>query len=518
MKQLFVINNKEKKKKKEHQDIFLCCERKEEKNEINEISPILNITENHLNHQVLNSSANSTTNSSTDSRKISESNFFSESKNLFNSNISINTTNDLNSQKLNKYLGKKSKILFNIIKNEDIKEGNPISLSNFHIFNNPSVYGIDQSIMNKEIINNESLELKEENLSNNTLNNNANNKCKKEKNKAKKRFLNEGRWSFKEHIKFIEAIAEYGKNWSDVQKYVGSRSTSQTRSHAQKFCMKLKAIKNNKFNFDFNNIKNICDIIEIIKRKDEYITGGKDYIINTLINLSESITYENLDLSKNIDNNIKTTKLNIKRKKERKEETLLNNNKELKFGLFNVFKDTDFKNDNESKSKQNIITNNLNKHIDKIEDNEKKQDNNNIIQDKNLNNQNNEEKTDKIKSLNNQIIEYKSEINESISNNKIINNNINNNKDILIKKNINNDINIHYNENDIKNNEKEICNNFIDEPKPQRQKYIFDDGIIYLAEDSEFFNMNNISLKLKNYYYLKNYESPNFLYNKYFFS
>ena len=100
----------------------------------------MNITENHLNHQVLNSSANSTTNSSTDSRKISESNFFSESKNLFNSHISINTTNDLNSQKLNKYLGKKSKILFNIIKNEDIKEGNPISLSNFHIFNKDFQY------------------------------------------------------------------------------------------------------------------------------------------------------------------------------------------------------------------------------------------------------------------------------------------------------------------------------------------------------------------------------------------
>jgi hypothetical protein len=51
-----------------------------------------------------------------------------------------------------------------------------------------------------------------------------------------------------------------------------------------------------------------------------------------------------------------------------------------------------------------------------------------------------------------------------------------------------------------------------------RNNYIIDDGIVYMQEESDFFNMNNISLKIKEYYYMQNLDKPYSLYHKYFFS
>ena len=52
----------------------------------------------------------------------------------------------------------------------------------------------------------------------------------------------------------------------------------------------------------------------------------------------------------------------------------------------------------------------------------------------------------------------------------------------------------------------------------KNQQFIFDDDTLFIINDSEFFNLNNISLKLKEYNYIKSFESPNILYNKSFFS
>ena len=49
-----------------------------------------------------------------------------------------------------------------------------------------------------------------------------------------------GRWSKEEHQKFIEGILKYGNEWRKVQKIIKSRSSTQARSHAQKFFLKLK--------------------------------------------------------------------------------------------------------------------------------------------------------------------------------------------------------------------------------------------------------------------------------------
>jgi len=44
-----------------------------------------------------------------------------------------------------------------------------------------------------------------------------------------------GRWSEQEHQLFIQAVALYGRKWIKVAEHVGTRTTIQVRSHAQKF-------------------------------------------------------------------------------------------------------------------------------------------------------------------------------------------------------------------------------------------------------------------------------------------
>ena len=48
-----------------------------------------------------------------------------------------------------------------------------------------------------------------------------------------------GRWTPDEHQKFLEALKIYGKDWEEIEKYVGTREISNIRSHAQKFLAKL---------------------------------------------------------------------------------------------------------------------------------------------------------------------------------------------------------------------------------------------------------------------------------------
>lgn len=49
-----------------------------------------------------------------------------------------------------------------------------------------------------------------------------------------------GRWTHEEHVKFIEAMFLYGNEWKRVQEHIKTRSSTQARSHAQKFFIRLK--------------------------------------------------------------------------------------------------------------------------------------------------------------------------------------------------------------------------------------------------------------------------------------
>ena len=54
------------------------------------------------------------------------------------------------------------------------------------------------------------------------------------------RGYNMGRWTKTEHQKFLKGLQKYGKEWKRVQRFVGTRSSTQARSHAQKFFSKLE--------------------------------------------------------------------------------------------------------------------------------------------------------------------------------------------------------------------------------------------------------------------------------------
>ena len=49
-----------------------------------------------------------------------------------------------------------------------------------------------------------------------------------------------GRWTREEHFRFLEALKLFCKEWKRVQQHVGTRSSTQARSHAQKFFVKLE--------------------------------------------------------------------------------------------------------------------------------------------------------------------------------------------------------------------------------------------------------------------------------------
>ena len=54
----------------------------------------------------------------------------------------------------------------------------------------------------------------------------------------KKKYLN-GRWAASQNDRFMTAIEKYGRNWSEVQKKVRTRSIAQVRSHAQKIFLNM---------------------------------------------------------------------------------------------------------------------------------------------------------------------------------------------------------------------------------------------------------------------------------------
>ena len=49
-----------------------------------------------------------------------------------------------------------------------------------------------------------------------------------------------GRWTKEEHQKFLYGLKLYGKNWKKIEDLIETRTSTQIRSHAQKFFIKMK--------------------------------------------------------------------------------------------------------------------------------------------------------------------------------------------------------------------------------------------------------------------------------------
>ena len=138
-------------------------------------------------------------------------------------------------------------------------------------------------------------------------------------NKISSKF-NKGRWSLEEHKKFITGILEYGNDWRKVQKHIKTRSSTQARSHAQKFFLRIKndlklnGNKNTIFEYKENfSIKFFFDMLNKFEKNQSNYKEGKlnqeqkEKLIKILSNFSSYDESNSID--SNESNNI--SKINI---------------------------------------------------------------------------------------------------------------------------------------------------------------------------------------------------------------
>ena len=309
-----------------------------------------------------------------------------------------------------------------------------------------------------------------------------------------------GRWTEEEHQKFIDGILQYGNEWKKVQQVIRTRSSTQARSHAQKFFLKIKKIIQNN-NVNYNDKEKIVEIIanniytNINKKRNSLTKAQKEKLLNVIfsnikydeknteynndeneeIGLEEDyLGYEKLkeknnDLPKNfnggeiISGNLENKKIGLKRK--------LSKNLEIKDidKIFSIQKDLshrasmDFSISKLSNTEEkrlnsfNSLRNNSNQDNKNFENNNLNNSNNNI--------QNNFDNFDNKNNKNNYIIHnYINVTNNYMNNNYIYNiynpdtfNNIYNNNNI---NGIQDSFNINYDKNDSYNNERNQNQNY----------------------------------------------------------
>ena len=386
----------------------------------------------------------------------------------------IKTVNKtINEQKEGKtFLGKKTKIYFNVQKNckkkpffiTDKSMGNSTFDINNISQNNKSILKIENSNNRESTFLDKSVVQLEKELH------------KKEKPKLfytvdynlfenpEEESKNEGRWSYNENIKFIQAYVNFGKNYKLCQKYIGSRNKKQIISHAQKFFRKLKKLKNKDFDFSNDNIKDLSDVFKLIEAKNKNNIDKKEYIINTLISLCENIPKnENNYLNKEIKNNDIKRRNEIEDKADKNIECpSLNNEKSIK-------------RENDDELSKNIINTEDKMFI--FEKDEKSDD---------LINSNLDLKEDKIsqKGLDPE--------------------------EIYVNRGIDIEVNEKKQKNDIFVNEKNACSNYSYVDNNLNRSIKMYDDFIHSVGESDLSCLDDISSDVYKFLFVKNFESPFF--------
>ena len=178
-------------------------------------------------------------------------------------------------------------------------------------------------------------------------------------NKQKDSNYNTGRWTEEEHKKFVEGILKYGNEWKKVQNVIKTRSSTQARSHAQKFFLRIKKDLNlysqmNK-NISLNSEQNNSDDNFSIKYFFEILNENDNNKINMKNNkLSEQQKEKLLNFVSKFSNNNSN-------KENDKNNIFLNNGDSIKKGfnkkkvlkqiIFDIKKDCSIRNDINSKKK-----------------------------------------------------------------------------------------------------------------------------------------------------------------------
>ena len=104
-------------------------------------------------------------------------------------------------------------------------------------------------------------------------------------------YYNTGRWSEEEHHKFLEGILEYGNEWKKVQNLIGTRSSTQARSHAQKFFLRIKKALQNEndetkdnsvMKYFFDILNNNGQVVSQNEHMQNVITNNNQHSATTM--------------------------------------------------------------------------------------------------------------------------------------------------------------------------------------------------------------------------------------------
>ena len=201
----------------------------------------------------------------------------------------------------------------------------------------------------------------------------------KEKENVTTSKFNKGRWNSEEHKKFIVGILEYGNDWKKVQKLIKTRSSTQARSHAQKFFLRIKndlkitedksILLNNKEISERNENFSIKFFFDLLNNFDKSnLQNGqkkkkkKKKLMNILSNCSnveetiskeEKENHNNKETNKNINNNkIIINTLDLSDDKDNEVNIPKKKVKKIKENIFNIKKD----NSNKENSKKSHST------------------------------------------------------------------------------------------------------------------------------------------------------------------
>ena len=148
-----------------------------------------------------------------------------------------------------------------------------------------------------------------------------------------------GKWSDKEHEKFIEGILLYGNEWKKVQQIIKTRSSSQARSHAQKFYLKIK--KKFKLNENMSNNKEKKKVIDKIiksilpKKKIDSLTQNQKERLLSAISCNIK-TEENSDYEDDIHLGLEEMD-NLQFKSDISDNNVIINNRKISLDLSNIF-------------------------------------------------------------------------------------------------------------------------------------------------------------------------------------
>lgn len=82
--------------------------------------------------------------------------------------------------------------------------------------------------------------------------------------------VTKGRWTAEEHQTFLDSLRKFGKDWYRVEEAIGTRSSAQIRSHAQKFLNKLDKEPDSQY----DDIKDILNINLRLLKKSEKDPNG----------------------------------------------------------------------------------------------------------------------------------------------------------------------------------------------------------------------------------------------------